>query len=188
MTRHTLSRYVTKALDLTAGSARRVWYRFFYLSWVRFGRQVTFAGPIRCAGVTGTIEVGDRSFLGPNISLAVAEGGHLQLGRDVSINQGTVLSARQRVAIGDGTRIGENCSIRDSDHRIDPKLPILESGFIVRPVTVGNNVWIGRHVTILPGVTIGDGAVIGAHSLVNRDIPARAVAFGTPARVQRMLS
>lgn len=188
MTRHTLSRYATKAVDVTGRAARSVWYRFFYLSWIKFGRRVTFAGPIRCAGVTGTVEVGDRSFLGANISLAVAEGGHLRLGRDVSVNQGTVLSARQSVKIGNGTRIGENCSIRDSDHRIDPRVPILESGFIVRPVTVGDNVWIGRHVTILPGVTIGNGAVIGAHSLVNMDIPARAVAFGTPASVQRVLA
>ena len=187
MTQPTVSRYLTRAIDLTARAARSLWYRYVYLAWVDFGRHVTFAGPIRCAGVTGTIEVGDRTFLGPNISLAVAEGGSLRLGREVSVNQGTSLSARQAVAIGDGTRIGENCSIRDSDHRIDPAVPVLESGFVVRPVTIGNNVWIGRHATILPGVTIGDGAVIGAHSLVNHDIPARAIAFGTPARVQRTL-
>lgn len=188
MTRRSFSRYATRAIDLVARVARGVWYRHVYLSWIRFGRHVTFAGPIRCAGVTGTIEVGDRTFLGPNISLAVAEGGHLRLGRDVSVNQGTILSARQSVAIGHGTRIGENCSIRDSDHQIDAERPILESGFLVGPVTIGNNVWIGRHVTVLPGVTIGDSAVIGAHSLVNRDIPAHAVAFGTPARVRRTLA
>jgi len=184
---HTASRYVTKAIDVAAGAARSFWYRHVYLSWISFGRNVTFAGPIRCAGVTGTIEIGDRTFLGPNISLAVAEGGQLRLGRDVSVNYGTILSARRAVSIGDGTRIGEGCSIRDSDHRIDLDLPILESGYLVRPVSIGNTVWIGRHVTILPGVTIGDGAVIGAHSLVNRDIPAKAVALGTPARIHRML-
>lgn len=181
-------RYLTKAIDLTARALRGFWYRHVYLSWVGFGQNVTFAGPIRCAGVTGEIRVGDRAFLGANISLAVAQGGLLVIGRDVSINQGSVLSARQSVAIGDGTRIGENCSIRDSDHRIDANLTLLESGFVVRPVRIGSNVWIGRHVTILPGVTIGDGAVIGAHSLVNADIAAHAVAFGTPARVERVLS
>jgi acetyltransferase-like isoleucine patch superfamily enzyme len=187
MTRHTLSRYVTKAIDLAARTTRGLWYRHVYLSWINFGRHITFAGPLRCAGVTGTIEIGDRTFLGPNVSIAVAEGGHLRLGRDVSVNQGTILSARQAVVIGNGARIGENCSIRDSDHRIGTGQPVIESGFLVRPVTIGDDVWIGRHVTVLPGVAIGDGAVIGAHSLVNRDIPARAVAFGTPARVQRTL-
>lgn len=181
-------RYLTKAIDLAARALRSFWYRHAYLSWVRFGQNVTFAGPIRCAGVTGEIRVGERAFLGANISLAVAEGGLLVIGRDVSINQGSVLSARQSVAIGEGTRIGENCSIRDSDHRIDASLTLLESGFVTRPVNIGCNVWIGRHVTILPGVTIGDGAVIGAHSLVNIDIAAHAVAFGIPARVERVLS
>lgn len=187
MTRHTFSRYLTKAIDRATGAARGFWYRHIYLCWVSFGRHVTFAGPIRCPGVTGTVEIGDRSFLGPNISLAVAEGGHLCLGRDVSINQGTVLSARKTVAIGEGTRIGENCSIRDSDHKIDPDLPLIASGFVTLPVIIGKNVWIGRHVTILPGITIGDGAVIGAHSLVNCNIPGRSVAFGAPARVHRTL-
>lgn len=188
MTFRTPGRFLTRAIDLGAGTLRAIWYRCVYLSWVRFGRRVTFAGPIRCAGVTGTIEVGDRAFLGANISLAVAEGGRLSLGHDVSVNQGTILSARQAVVIGHGTRIGENCSIRDSDHRIDPGKPILDSGFTIGPVSIGSNVWIGRHVTILPGVTIGDNAVIGAHSLVNRDIPERGIAFGIPARLHRILS
>lgn len=187
MSARTPGRYVTKALGLSAQTARSIWYRYFYLSWVHFGRGVTFAGPIRCAGVTGTIFVGDRTFLGPNISLAAAEGGNLALGTDVSINQGTVLSARQSVVIGDGTRVGDHCSVRDSDHRLDPERPLLDSGFVTKPVVIGANVWIGRQVTIMPGVTIGDGAVIGAHSLVTRDVPPRTVAFGTPARIHRTL-
>lgn len=183
---HSPGRYLTKALDLTANTLRGLWYRHIYLSWVQFGRHVAFAGPIRCAGVTGSIRIGDRAFLGPNISLAVAEGGRLVLGSDVSVNQGSSLSARLSLIIGEGTRIGDHCSIRDNDHRIEAGSTLLESGFHARAVTIGSNVWIGRQVTVLPGVTIGDGAVIGAHSLVNTDIPARALAFGTPARVQRV--
>lgn len=183
MTSHQPAHYLTKAIDRMAQFLRSFWYRHVYLSWVQFGPGVTFAGPIRCAGVTGTIEIGAGSFLGAHISLAVAEGGRLVLGRHVSINQGTILSARQSLAIGEGTRIGDYCSIRDSDHRLAPGLTILESGFVTRPVAIGRNVWIGRQVTIMPGVTIGDDAVIGAHSLVNKDVPAGAIAFGTPARL-----
>lgn len=187
MTLRSPTRYMTKIIDSLIQAGRAFWYQRIYLSWIGFGQAITFAGPIRCSGVTGTIAIGDRAFLGPNIGLAVAEGGNLLLGRDVSVNQGTVLSARQSVEIGDGTRIGEYCSIRDSDHRIDPNRPVLESGFVTRPVRIGSNVWIGRQVTIMPGVTIGDGAVIGAHSLVNRDVPERTMAFGTPARLHRAL-
>ena len=52
-----------------------------------------------------------------------------------------------------------------------------------KPVTIGNNVWIGGSVTILAGVTIGDNCTIGAGSVVTRDIPANSVAVGNPARV-----
>lgn len=178
---------LTKGIDRVAGMLRSLWYRRLYLSWVRFGKSVIFAGPIRCPGVTGTIGIGDRVYLGGNISLAVAEGGEIDIGPDCSINQGTILSARRSLRIGAGTRIGDYCSIRDSDHRISADTPVLTSGFDCRPVSIGADVWIGRLVTILPGVKIGDGAVIGAHSLVNSDIPPHALAFGTPARVQRSL-
>ena len=187
MSAHTPGRYITKALGLIPQVLRSIWYRHVYLAWVQFGRDVTFAGPIRCAGVTGTISVGDRTFLGPNISLSVAEGGSLVLGADVSINQGTIVSARRSVVIGAGTRVGDHCSIRDSDHQLDAERPLVNSGFVAKPVTIGANVWIGRQVTIMPGVTIGDRAVIGAHSLVNRDVLPRTVAFGTPARIHRTL-
>ncbi|NEB07042.1 DapH/DapD/GlmU-related protein, partial [Streptomyces sp. SID13726] len=54
-------------------------------------------------------------------------------------------------------------------------------------VVLGRNVWLGANVTVLPGVTIGDDAVVGAGSVVTRDVPARTVVVGTPARVVRWL-
>lgn len=59
---------------------------------------------------------------------------------------------------------------------------------IAKPITVGNNVWIGAHSTVLAGVTIGDNAVIGAGSVVTRDIPANVVAVGVPCRVMREIT
>jgi acetyltransferase-like isoleucine patch superfamily enzyme len=186
MTRRGARRYITKAVDHALRVVRGVWYRHIYLSWLDFGRDVRFAGPLRCMGVTGRIKVGDRAFLGPNVTLSVAEGGSIRIGRDVSLNQGTIVSALRSVTIGDGTRIGDHCSIRDSDHRILPNTSLIDSGFEVRPVAIGRNVWIGRQVTVQPGVTIGDNAVIGAHSFVNKDVPAGAVVFGAPARLHRV--
>jgi acetyltransferase-like isoleucine patch superfamily enzyme len=55
------------------------------------------------------------------------------------------------------------------------------------PVVLGRNVWLGANVTVLPGVTIGDDAVVGAGSVVTRNVPARTVVVGTPARVVRSL-
>ena len=56
------------------------------------------------------------------------------------------------------------------------------------PITVGNNVWIGANVTVLPGVSIGDDAVIGAGSVVTKNIPSGVLAAGNPCRVIRELT
>jgi maltose O-acetyltransferase len=70
-----------------------------------------------------------------------------------------------------------------ADHPRDPALRAsgLESG---RSIRIGRNVWIGAGAIILPGVSIHDDAVVGAGSLVTRDVPAGATAFGNPARVR----
>ena len=57
-----------------------------------------------------------------------------------------------------------------------------------RPVTIGNDVWLGANVTVLPGVTIGDGAVVGAGSVVTRDIPPHTLAAGNPCRPLRQVT
>ena len=59
---------------------------------------------------------------------------------------------------------------------------------MARPITLGDNVWLGGDVTILPGVTIGSGSVIGAGSVVTRDIPPNVVAVGNPCRVLRPIT
>ncbi|XXU96091.1 DapH/DapD/GlmU-related protein [Sorangium sp. So ce1153] len=56
-----------------------------------------------------------------------------------------------------------------------------------KPITIGNNVWLGPMVIVLPGVTIGDNTVVGAGDVVTRDLPADVLAVGNPARVIRSL-
>ena len=180
-----VGRVLTRLISRTGQVIRSVYYRYIGLSWVHFGRGVVIAGPIRCPGISGTISIGAHTFLGPNLTLAVAQGGKIEIGDNVSLNQGTILTARHRIQIGSGTRIGDNTSIRDSDHAVVSGHPIRSSGYEGDQVLIGANVWIGRQVTIMPGITIGDDSVIGAHSLVTHSIPPRVVAYGTPARIQR---
>jgi acetyltransferase-like isoleucine patch superfamily enzyme len=178
----TLGRLAAKALQELEQRTRSIWYRYVRFAWMRFGRGVVFSGPLHSLGSTGTVIIGDRAFFGPWVTLSVADGGALVVGNNVSINKSCVISALKRVEIGDGCRIGENVSIRDNDHRISGREPILGSGFKSEPIVIGANVWIGRNVTILPGVVIGEGAVIGAHALVNRRVEPFSIMVGTPAK------
>lgn len=86
------------------------------------------------------------------------------------------------VTIGDNCFIGPNVSIYTACH---PLNAAERNKFVewAEPVTIGDNVWLGGGVTILPGVTIGDNCVIGAGSVVTHDIPSNTLAVGNPARV-----
>ena len=88
------------------------------------------------------------------------------------------------VFIGDHVMIGPNVTIATAAHPVEPSLRKKALQFNC-PVHIGNNVWIGANVVILPGVTIGDNTVIGAGSVVTKDIPANVVAVGNPCRVLR---
>ncbi|MBE6241329.1 MAG: sugar O-acetyltransferase [Bacteroidales bacterium] len=87
-----------------------------------------------------------------------------------------------KVTIGDDCFIGPNVSIYTACHSTDPVERNTRREW-AEPVTIGNNVWIGGSVTILPGVTIGNNVTIGAGSVVAKDIPSNTVAVGNPCKV-----
>ena len=110
-------------------------------------------------------------------------GFNIRLGAAAFLNFNCVILDVVEVTIGDRTQIGPGVQILVADHPRDPALRAsgLEFG---RRVRIGRNVWIGAGAIILPGVSIADDALIGAGSVVTRDVPAGATAFGNPARVQ----
>jgi maltose O-acetyltransferase len=109
------------------------------------------------------------------------------IGRDNWFNNNTMLCAVRSIRVGDNCRIGDGVSIIDADfHEISPATRNCSAG-LVRPVSIGNNVWIGSRVTILKGVRIGDNSVIGAMSLVTKEVPHNTLVGGIPARVIRKL-
>ena len=96
------------------------------------------------------------------------------------------LSAVDDVAIhvGDYVMFGPNVTLITANHPIEPESR--KKGLqYAKPITIGENAWIGAGAMILPGVTIGENAVVGAGSIVTRDIPAGVVAVGNPCRVLR---
>jgi maltose O-acetyltransferase len=91
-----------------------------------------------------------------------------------------------RVTIGNHVLIGPNVSLFTACHPIDPEERRLGMEW-AKPITIGDDVWIGGNVTILPGVTIGQRCTIGAGSVVTKDIPANSIAVGNPCHVIKKL-
>jgi acetyltransferase-like isoleucine patch superfamily enzyme len=101
-----------------------------------------------------------------------------------------MVAAQDHVDIGEHCMFANGCFITDADHRFDdPDMPVPWQGFTSQgPTTVGDNVWCGANVVITSGVTVGERCVIGANSVVTRDLPARSIAVGAPARAIRSVT
>lgn len=115
------------------------------------------------------------------VGVRITEGAKLSIGDHTYINRSASIDCTQEITIGDYCAISDNVQILDSDFH-----PITyngETSTMSKPVHIGNHVWIGRSAIILKGVTISDGAIVGAGSVVTRDVPARCLVAGNPARV-----
>jgi acetyltransferase-like isoleucine patch superfamily enzyme len=111
-------------------------------------------------------------------------GYNIELGENFYANVNLVILDCAKVCIGSNVFIAPNVGLYTAGHPLDAERRNQGLEY-ARPITLGDNVWIGGGVTVLPGVTIGEGAVIGAGSVVTKDIPAHRVAVGNPCRVVR---
>lgn len=102
------------------------------------------------------------------------------IGDGCYINIGCTIQDQGGVTIGNGCQIGHHVTMVTINHDSDPAH---RGDLHPEPIVIGNDVWIGANATILPGVTIGDGAIVGAGSVVTKDVPARAVVAGVPAKI-----
>lgn len=109
-------------------------------------------------------------------------GYNISVGNNFYANFNLVILDEATVTFGDDVFIAPNCGFYTAGHPLNAAERNRGLEY-ARPITVGNSVWIGANVAVLPGVTIGDNCVIGAGSVVTRDIPANSVAVGNPCRV-----
>lgn len=146
------------------------------------------------------ISVGEDCYIGKLVQLTATDtfgNQHfnpiIEIGNNCSIGDFSHVTAINEIRLGNNVRMGKNILITDNSHGssdlsmldIAPNFrPLISKG----PVIIDDNVWIGAKSCIMPGVHIGKGAIIGAGSVVTKDIPAFAMAAGTPAKVIRIIT
>ena len=116
--------------------------------------------------------------------LTTRPNGRIEFGADAGISFGGVIYSEKLVTIGDRSSVGPYVTIFDTSFH-----PVDEGGETkTAPIEIGRNVWIGRHVMILPGVRIGDHSVVGSGAVVSREVPPRTLVAGNPARPVRKVT
>jgi maltose O-acetyltransferase len=118
--------------------------------------------------------------------LYVDYGSNITIGARTFVNYNLTALDVAAITIGEDCQIGPNVQLLTPTHPLEPG-PRRDKLEAARPITIGNNVWLGGGATVLPGVSIGDNSVIGAGAVVTRDVPADVVAVGNPARQVRTL-
>jgi len=146
------------------------------------------------------IEIGSNCIIGKNSFITAINSSDYNINPKITIGDNCILGSDIHItsvnfiSIGNNVRTGKSILITDNSHgnyldinqnNIPPnERPIYSKG----PVIIGNNVWLGEKVAIMPNVTIEDGAIIGANSVVTKNIPAYSIAAGCPAKIIKKLS
>lgn len=113
-------------------------------------------------------------------------GYNIEVGKNFYANFSCTILDVNRVIIGDNVMFGPNVQVYTATHPLDPKERIKGLEFS-RPISIGDNVWIGGGAIILPGVKIGRNTTIGAGSVVTKDVPENVLAGGNPCKTIKKL-
>lgn len=170
-----------------------------------YGDRFSIAGPFRVWGRifilihgAGSVSIGKnfhalsnarRSFitLYSRCHLTIIDDGEIVIGDHVGLN-GTAITAKSKISIGDNSMVGPNTIIIDHDgHNSWPPETRWTTPGAVSNVTIEDNVWIGMNCLILKGVKIGSGSIVGAGSVVVTDVEQNCLYAGNPARKIRSL-
>ena len=109
---------------------------------------------------------------------------HLSIGAGCFIGDDSILDSRGGIKIGNYSSLGVNALLLSTDHRYVGVATIpFDDVRVIKPVVMGDFVWGGANVSIMPGVTIGDGAILGLSCVITEDVPPMAIMVGNPAKI-----
>lgn len=145
---------------------RLIWNGMRFIGNPAYANLLAVEPSARISKSAGSVlKIGKKFRARHNVELNIRDKAVLEIGSDVFLNSGCVITARERVLIGDHTIFGPNVVIYDNDHKIcDGR--VLDNEFETASVVIGKNVWIGAGAIILKGSVIEDNCVIAAGSVV----------------------
>lgn len=161
---------------------------------IRLGRNVYLDRGVYLHGCPWGIEIGDDTCVMHNAELHVFNfrdlpHAFIRIGRGTFVGESVVVRGQGGVTIGDDVLIGPMAKILAVNHHFeDVTRPVIGQGISGKGIVIEDGAWIGAGAAVLDGVRVGAGAVVGANAVVTRDVPARAVAVGSPARVIKFLT
>jgi acetyltransferase-like isoleucine patch superfamily enzyme len=136
---------------------------------------------------SSNIKIAKSAEVSLSAKLNCDKSGLIEIGENCLINELCSFTAHcSTIKIGNGVLVGPETVIHTLNHRFERSdLPIWTQGVQTKSIIVEDDVWIGAHCTIINGVRIGAHSIIGAHSLVNKDIPPYSIAHGVPCKVYK---
>ena len=157
-----------------------------YGYFIKTGRPLPFG----CVCINlSNIAIGKNFSMGHSCKIYAQDNlSSIVIGDRVSFNDNVMVNADNagKIIIGNGCMFGPNTVLRASNHIFSSTDKFFrDQGYNSSIISIGNNVWLGSNVVVLPNVSIGDNVVIGAGSIVTKDIPSCSLAFGVPAKVHK---
>lgn len=149
---------------------------------IRVGRNVTIGKNVTIKTTDGgNIIIGDNVFIEGNCYI-YAQRGTIEMGANGFIGFGSQIVAKKSIQIGKEFQLAAYSIIRDANHSIKKGIPINSQTHHVKPIVIGDDVWLGVHAVITAGSCVGKGAVVAANAVVTKEVQPNAVVGGVPAK------
>lgn len=164
-------------IQLIKGVIKTIVYKCFYRR-IHIGKRArVLTGLDLYTGSGSGISIGAQFYGRKNITIRAVDGGSVNIGKNVFMNDGVKITCQDKITIGDDVRIGQNVLMYDHDHNYRGDDIIESQGMSVEPIVIEDNVWIGSGVIILKGSVIESGSVIAAGTVIKGHIKRDSLVY-----------